>query len=53
MNLSLLGAVALLVAWSGVLVGVQPTSGWIHLLLAGAVILIARRIIVGAPRFVS
>ena len=53
MNLTLIGAVALLAAWVGVLVTVQPTSGWLHVLLAGAVILIARRIIVGAPTFRS
>ncbi|MGH2608773.1 MAG: lmo0937 family membrane protein [Tepidiformaceae bacterium] len=53
MNLSLIGAVALLGAWVGGLAVTQPTSGWIHVLLAGAVILIARRIIVGAPTFLS
>ena len=32
----------------------QPIpSGWVHLLYAGAVVLLARRVLVGAPRFRS
>jgi hypothetical protein len=53
MNLTLLSAIVLLVAW-GVLVFVaHQGSGPVHLLYATAVILVARRIVVGAPSFRS
>ena len=53
MNLSLLAAVVMLIAWFLLLFVAQVPSGTIHLLYAGAIILFARRILVGAPRFVS
>ena len=53
LNLTLLIAVILLIAWALLLFVAQVPSGAIHLLYAGAIILIARRILAGAPRFVS
>lgn len=52
MNLTLLAAVLMLLVWI-VLVVSQVPSGAMHLLYAAAVILFARRILVGAPKFVS
>jgi len=52
MNLSLVVAIAALGLWVVLLVHQVP-SGFIHLLYAGAVILIVRRIVVGAPKFLS
>lgn len=43
----------MLFTWALLLFVAQVPSGWIHLLYAGAVILCARRVLVGAPRFVS
>jgi hypothetical protein len=43
----------MLIAWFLLLFVAQVPSGAIHLLYAAAIILIARRILVGAPRFVS
>ena len=54
MNLSLLGACVMLLTWIALVFVVQEPSGWIHLLYAGAVLLFARRILLGPPRsFVS
>ena len=53
MNVTVIGGVALLGAWVWALVAIHPASGWVHVLLAGGVILVARRIIVGAPKFLS
>jgi hypothetical protein len=53
MNLSLLLAVVMLLAWIVLAFVVQVTSGAVHLLYAAAVILFARRVLVGAPTFVS
>ena len=53
MNLTLVAAVALLLLW-GVLVFVAHNgSGPAQVLYAAAVVLFARRIIVGAPKFLS
>lgn len=53
MTLSLILALVSLVLWL-VLGFVTPVAaGWVHLLYAAAVVLIARRIIVGAPKFLS
>jgi hypothetical protein len=53
MTLSGLLAVVSFILWI-VLGFVTPiAAGWVHLFYAAAVILIARRILVGAPRFVS
>jgi hypothetical protein len=43
----------MLLTWAWLLFVAQVPSGTIHLLYAGAVILFARRILAGAPRFVS
>lgn len=43
----------MLIVWFLLLFVAQVPSGTIHLLYAGAIILFARRILVGAPRFVS
>jgi hypothetical protein len=53
MNVSLLAAVAMVVGWIALVFVAQVPSGWVHLLYVGAVLLFARRILVGAPRFVS
>ena len=53
MNLTLVAAIALLLLW-GVLVFVAHNGGGpVHLLYAVSVMLFARRIIAGAPKFVS
>ncbi len=53
MNVSLLAAVAMVIAWIAFIFVAQAPSGWVHVLYVGAVLLFARRILVGAPRFVS
>lgn len=52
MNLSLVAAIVSLGLWLVLLVHQVP-NGFIHLLYAGAVILLVRRIVVGAPKFLS
>jgi hypothetical protein len=52
-NLTLLAAAVMLVAWFLLLFVAQVPSGMIHLLYAGAIVLLARRILAGAPRFLS
>jgi hypothetical protein len=49
----LLAAVVMLLAWAVLLFVAHVPSGTIHLLYAGAMILFARRALLGAPRFVS
>ena len=53
MNVSLLAAVAMVIVWIVLVFVVQLPSGWVHVLYAGAVLLFARRVLVGAPRFIS
>ncbi|HXM39427.1 MAG TPA: hypothetical protein VN908_12310 [Gemmatimonadales bacterium] len=53
MNLTLLAAVVMLLAWILLLFVADVSSGAVHLLYAGAVILFARRVLIGAPKFVS
>lgn len=53
MNLTVLAALLLLVAWVVLAFVVAIPAGWVHLGYAGAMILAARRIIAGAPRFRS
>ena len=53
LNLTLLGAVVMLLAWFLLVVVSHVPSGAVHLLYAASVILFARRILVGGPRFVS
>jgi hypothetical protein len=43
----------MLLAWILLLFVAHVPSGTIHLLYAGAMVLFARRILIGAPRFVS
>ena len=53
MNLTLLAAVVMLALWI-VLGFVSPiASGWVHLFYAGAVVLLTRRVMAGASRFLS
>ncbi|HET9383775.1 MAG TPA: hypothetical protein VFO67_01415 [Gemmatimonadales bacterium] len=49
----MLGAAVLLLAWFVLVFASHVPSGFVHLLYAAAMILFARRILVGAPRFVS
>jgi hypothetical protein len=53
LNLTLLIATALLLAWILLVFVVQVPSGAVNLLYAAAVMLFARRAIVGAPAFRS
>ena len=53
MNLTLVGAIGLLVLWLILVFGAHMGSGPVHLLYAAAVVLFARRIIAGAPKFDS
>jgi len=53
MNVTLITAVVLLVAWVLLVFVAQVPSGYVHLLYAGAMILFARRVLVGAPSFRS
>ncbi len=53
MNLTLLAAVASLLLWGLLVFGAHNGSGPVQVLYALAVVLFARRIIVGAPKFLS
>lgn len=53
MNVTLITAIVALVAWALLVFVAQVPSGAVHLLYAGATILFARRILVGAPSFRS
>ncbi len=53
MNLTLIAAVVLLLLWGLLVFGAHNGSGPVHVLYAAAVVLFARRIIVGAPKFLS
>ena len=53
MNLTLLAAIVLVGTWAALVFGAQVGSGPAQLLYAAAAILFARRIIVGAPKFLS
>lgn len=54
MNLSLVVAIVMLLTWIALVFVVQVPSGWAHVLYAAAVLLFARRILLGKPqRFVS
>jgi hypothetical protein len=53
MNLTLLAAVVMLLLWILLAFVVALPSGWVHLCYAGGMILLARRVLVGAPRFRS
>lgn len=53
MNLTMVSALTLLVVWILLVFVAQLASGSVHLLYAAATILLARRIVVGAPQFLS
>ena len=53
MNLTLAGAIVLLALWLVIVFGAHIGSGPVQLLYAAAVVLLARRIIAGAPKFAS
>ena len=53
MNLSLIAAVVMLLLWIALVFLAQVASGWVHLAYMAAVLLFARRILVGAPKFLS
>jgi hypothetical protein len=53
MNVTLITAIILLLAWVLLVFVAQVPSGYVHLLYAGAAILFARRVLIGAPSFRS
>ena len=53
MNLTLLAAISCLLAWLALVFVAHVGSGPTHLLWAAAVILFARRVLAGAPKFRS
>ena len=53
MNVTFITAIVLLVAWVLLVFVAQVPTGTVHLLYAGAVVLFARRILIGAPSFRS
>jgi len=53
MNLTLVTAIVLLGLWLVLVFGAHMGSGPVQLLYAAAVVLLARRIIAGAPKFLS
>ena len=53
MNVTLITAIVLLIAWVLLVFVAQVPSGYVHLLYAGAVVLFARRVLIGAPSFRS
>jgi len=53
MNLTLLASLSCVVAWLLIVFVAHNGSGPVHLLWAAAVLLAARRVLVGAPRFLS
>ncbi len=53
MNLTLLAAIGCLAAWLALVFVAHQGSGTVQLLWAAAVILFARRLLAGAPKFLS
>jgi hypothetical protein len=53
MNLSVALALVSLVLWIALAFVTPIAAGWVHLFYAAAVLLIARRILIGAPKFLS
>jgi len=53
MNLTLVAAVVLLGAWLVLVFHAHTESGAVHILYAAGAVLLARRLLVGAPRFRS
>jgi hypothetical protein len=52
-NLTLLIASACLASWIGLAFIAGVPSGAVHLFYAAGIVLLARRVLVGAPRFLS
>jgi len=52
-NLTVLFGIVSLVVWVVLAFVVAVPAGWVHLFYAAAVVLFARRVIAGAPRFRS
>jgi len=52
-NATLLIAVAMVIVWIVLAFVVHLPNGWVHLPYVAAVLLFARRILLGAPRFRS
>jgi hypothetical protein len=46
-NVSLVGGVVLLVAWVLLAFVIPVGAGWVHLLMAGGVMLLIRRVVAG------
>ena len=53
MNITLVGAIIVLATWLGLVFAAHLGNGAVQGLWAVAVILFARRILVGAPKFLS
>lgn len=53
MNLTLVSAIALLLLWGVLVFGAHSSSAPVQVLYALGVILFARRILAGAPKFLS
>ena len=53
MNVTLIAAAALLAVWGLLVFAFHIGTGSVHILYAAAAILFARRVIVGAPKFLS
>src|SRR6266566_10130722 len=53
MNLTLLAGLLCLVLWLVLVFGAHLGSGTVQLLWAAAIVLIARRVLAGAPKFLS
>jgi len=53
MNVTLTVAVALLIVWIALAFVAQVPSGYVHILYAVGTTLLARRVLLGAPRFLS
>ena len=53
MNLTLLAALVLFAAWIVLVFVLQLPTGWVHLAYAAGMALLTRRVLVGAPKFLS
>ena len=53
MNVTLVTAIVMLVAWVLLVFVAQIPTGYVHLLYAGGTMLLARRVLLGAPSFRS
>ena len=53
MNLTTISAIVLLALWIILVFVAHNGNGLVHLLYTAAMVLVARRIVAGAPRFLS